>query len=57
MKWFIVVLWSTIGADGKLDAYVFTQPSFETKEACVQHAMNPQEKNLWRVHPRQRWMA
>ena len=43
MKWFIVVLWSTIGADGKLDAYVFTKPSFETKEACVQHAMNPQE--------------
>ena len=26
MKWFIVVLWSTIGADGKLDAYVFTKP-------------------------------
>ena len=43
MKWFIVVLWSTIGADGKLDAYVFTKPSFDTKEACGQHAMNPQE--------------
>lgn len=43
MKWLIVVLWSTIGTDGKIDAYVFTEPTFDTKEACVRHALDPNE--------------
>ena len=41
MTWLIVVLFATIGTDGKLDAYVFTEPSFVTKEACMRGALEP----------------
>ena len=39
MKWVLVVLWSIVGSDGNVDAYVFTQPTFESKEECVQNAL------------------
>ena len=41
MTWLIVVLFATIGTDGKLDAYVFTEPSFVTKEECMRGALEP----------------
>ncbi len=43
MKWVLVVLWSIVGSDGNVDAYVFTQPMFESKEECVQNALDPNE--------------
>ena len=43
MKWVIVVLWSVVGTDGNVDAYVFTQPIFNSKEQCVAHALDPKE--------------
>jgi len=41
MTWIIVVLFATIGTDGKLDAYVFTEPSYTTKEECMRGALEP----------------
>mgnify|MGYP003299496674 CR=1 FL=1 len=32
MKWLLVVLWSVVGSDGNVDAYVFTTPTFDSKE-------------------------
>ena len=43
MKWLLVVLWSVVGSDGNVDAYVFTTPTFDSKEQCVREARNPAE--------------
>lgn len=37
MKWFIVVLMLGINTDGSQDTFVYTQPHFDTADACQQY--------------------
>jgi len=37
MKWFIVVLMLGINTDGTRDTFVYTQPTFDSVDACQEH--------------------
>lgn len=37
MKWFIVVLMLGVNTDGTRDTFVYTQPNFDTVDACQEY--------------------
>ena len=37
MKWFIVVLMLGVNTDGTRDTFVYTQPKFDTADACQEY--------------------
>ncbi len=41
MNWLIVVFFTGVYPDGTQDSYIFEKPSYETKEACVIAANDP----------------
>lgn len=43
MTWMIVVLFQTITGD----VYIFTDPTFETREACMASVYNPEDQKRY----------
>ncbi len=43
MKWLMVVLFATIHGD----FYIFTNPTFDSREECIVAAMNPEEQKKY----------
>ena len=43
MKWLMVVIFATVQGD----VYIFKQPTFESREACIASAKNPESQKQY----------
>ena len=47
MNWLIVVFFVGIDADGMQETYVFSKPTFETKNECIRAANDPNQIQMF----------
>ena len=43
MNWLVVVIFATLAGD----VYIFQTPKFESREACIQSVMNPEDQKKY----------